>query len=93
MFNISLPNTCLFEKKLRFNNSQLKFSEFQQLKNKYAKYILCCALVIVTQCFSIFKRLYIYICAEHCKNCSQVLLCDFTFREKAIHCIIGLGFS
>ncbi len=31
------------------------FSEFQQLGNKYAKYILYCAFVIVAQWFSIFK--------------------------------------
>jgi hypothetical protein len=86
---------------MRFNNSQFIFSEFQPLKNKYAKYILCCALVIVTQCFSIFKRLYIFLARSFVnyfvpnivKIVVKALLCDFTFGEKAIHCIIGLGFS
>jgi hypothetical protein len=32
---------------------QIEFSKFQQLRNKYAKDILCCALVIVTQWLSI----------------------------------------
>jgi hypothetical protein len=39
--------------------SKLKISEFQQLRNKYAKYILCCAFVIVTRWFSIFNNCFL----------------------------------
>jgi hypothetical protein len=75
MFNIYFPNTYFFEKKRRFRNSQFNFSEFQQLKNKYAKYILCCALVIVTQCSNVNKMLiqsliyYYDNVVTHCDHC------------------------
>ncbi len=44
----SLPNIYLF-KKTRFDGFKFNFSEFQQLRNKYAKYTLYCIFVIVTQ--------------------------------------------
>jgi hypothetical protein len=40
MFGTSLWNIYLFQK-TRFCSFKISFSEFQQLRNKYAKYILC----------------------------------------------------
>ncbi len=57
LFGTSLLNIYLFileSKGLVIFN--FNFSEFQQLGNKYAKYILYCAFVIITQWFSIFKN-------------------------------------
>ncbi len=36
---------------MRLSNFKLNFSEFQQLRNKYAKYTFCCVFVIITQWF------------------------------------------
>jgi hypothetical protein len=33
----------------RFDSFKFNFLGFQQLRNKYAKYILCCAFVVATQ--------------------------------------------
>jgi hypothetical protein len=45
-FGTSLPNIYLFQK-IGFGSFKLNFPKFQQLRNKNAKYILCCAFVIV----------------------------------------------
>jgi hypothetical protein len=42
---------------MRFGQLKLRNPEFQQLKNKYAKYIFCFAFVIITQWVSIFNNL------------------------------------
>ncbi len=39
-----------------FGKLKLRNPEFHQLKNKYEKYIFCCAFVIITQWVSIFNN-------------------------------------
>jgi len=48
MFNTYLPNIYLFLK--------MMFGSFQQLMNKYEKYISCCGFVLITQWFSNFNN-------------------------------------
>jgi hypothetical protein len=41
----------LFIKKMKLGNFKYNFPRFQQLGNKYAKYIFCCVFVIIIQWF------------------------------------------
>jgi len=51
MFGTSWLHICLFQKR-RFGNFKLNFPQFQKFEDEYAKYILCCALVVIIQWFS-----------------------------------------
>ncbi len=48
MFGSCMANIYLF-KNINMNNVRFDFSESQQLRNKYANYMLCCRLVFVTR--------------------------------------------
>jgi hypothetical protein len=49
------------EKEITLEKFRFIFLEFQEYRNKYAKYILCCAFLIPTQWFSIFNNFDKYI--------------------------------
>ncbi len=52
----SLFASKILQMKARLGNFNFNFSEFQQLGNKCAKYILYCAFLVTTQWFSIFNN-------------------------------------
>ncbi len=74
LLNIYLLIDFRKKKKKRLNSFKFNFPEFQQLRNKNAKYVLCCACVIVIQWVSIFNK-YQYIFLFFWLDLLQIILC------------------
>jgi hypothetical protein len=91
----SLLNIHLFsywfqkKEKKGFNSFKFNLPEFQQLRNKSAKYVLYCACVIVIQWVSILNK-YHYIFLSFWLDLLQIILCPTSIIRMVCVCVYGI---